>query len=82
MARQPEVVQFRVPDRGDSAQVRMILYKRRGIFRMAACRGTAKGCQVMNDVRAKLGPCQSCILCDDPDETIGQVYDKIQKGNA
>jgi hypothetical protein len=60
-------------------KLKMILYKRRGKFELAACRGMNKGCNVAEKQRQKLGPCEDCILCDDHEETMGELLDRINR---
>ena len=66
----------------ESPKMHFILFKRRGEFELAACRGQYKGCNVQLKQRQKMGPCEHCIICEDENETIGQIYDRLQKGDA
>lgn len=63
-------------------KISFIMFKRRGKHMLAACRGAAKGCRVVLTERKKLGPCPDCVICDDENETIGQVYERLTKGNG
>jgi hypothetical protein len=66
----------------DNPQIKMILFKKRGRFTLAACRGESKGCLLLAKERQRRGPCPDCIICDDPQETIGHIYDRLSKGEA
>ena len=66
----------------DKRQIQMILFKRGGKFFMAACRGLSKGCNVHAKQRQKMGPCEDCVPLEDENETIGSVYDRLNRGNA
>lgn len=61
--------------------IQFILFRRRnGQFKLAACRGENKGCQKMRQKPKK--PCEDCVICEDETETIGQVLDRINRGEA
>lgn len=63
--------------------LQMILFKRRnGQYAMAACRGLNKGCGKIRSDKKPKKPCPDCIPCDDPNETIGQIMERINRGDA
>lgn len=67
----------------DEADLSMILYKRRnGQFAMAACRGTNKGCDKFRAQKKPTRPCEDCIRCDNMEETVGEVVERIKRGDA
>lgn len=63
-------------------ELKVILFKKRGKFFLAACRGEAKGCRVKEKERQKMGPCEFCMVLEDENETIGSVMDRLKKGDA
>jgi hypothetical protein len=67
-------------------ELTLILYKRRnGQLALAACRGLNKGCAktIVESERRKLKkPCPDCMPCDDPNETIWHVVERISRGGA
>jgi hypothetical protein len=60
----------------------MILFKRRGEFKLAACRGGHKGCNVNLKARSKIGPCEFCVVAEDENETIGDFQKRLERGDA
>ena len=70
----------------DAPKLHLILYKRRnGQWAMAACRGANKGCEktIRDSERNKLKrPCPDCVPADNPNETVGELYERIQRGDA
>lgn len=70
----------------DEPQLHMLLYKRRnGQFALAACRGKNKGCEklIRESERKKLKkPCPDCVLADNMQETVGELMDRIERGDA
>lgn len=70
-------------DPGDRyPKLQFILFRQGRKFKMAACRGEAKGCNVQARQRKKLGPCPDCIVCEDENETLGDIWKRIQRGDA
>lgn len=59
-----------------------ILFKRRGKFKLAACRGAHKGCRVNLKQRSKIGPCEFCVVAEDETESIGSFKDRLERGDA
>jgi hypothetical protein len=59
-----------------------LLFKRGAKYKLAACRGQAKSCRVIGRERQKLGPCADCIELDNENTTLGELYDRMQKGDA
>lgn len=70
----------------DEPHLRMLLYKRRnGQFALAACRGLNKGCDKLarESERKKLKkPCPDCVLADNMSETVGELFTRVQRGDA
>lgn len=67
----------------DAPDIQMILFRRRnGQFKLAACRGTNKGCAKMRRLKVPKHPCEDCYICEDETMTLGQVLDRITKGDA
>lgn len=64
------------------ADITFIMFKRKGKFALAACRGDRKGCLVMQRERSKRGPCPDCLACDDPNETVEQVLARVNRGDG
>lgn len=63
--------------------LQFILFKRRnGQFAMSACRGLNKGCAKMRSDKVPKKPCPDCVACDDPNETLQQVADRIARGDG
>ena len=67
-------------------ELQLLLYKRRNDqFAMAACRGRNKGCEklIRESERKKLKkPCEDCVLADNPNETVGELFDRTRRGDA
>lgn len=63
-------------------ELKMILFKRRGRFLLAACRGEHKGCNIMLKQRQRAGPCDHCMILDNENETISSVYERLSRGDA
>ena len=59
-----------------------ILVKRRGKFKLAACRGEHKGCNVNLKARSKLGPCEFCVVAEDENMTLDEFKKKLERGDA
>lgn len=70
----------------DQPALHMLLYRRRnGQFALAACRGLNKGCEKMvrESERKKLKkPCPDCVLAENPEETLGELVARIERGDA
>lgn len=66
----------------DAPAIRFILFRRRGKFKLAACRGRSKGCNVAEKQREKLGPCTDCFVIDNEQMTLAEVLAKLNKGDA
>lgn len=70
----------------DQPELHMLLYKRRnGQFALAACRGRNKGCEklIRASERKKLKkPCDECVLADNGNETVGELLDRVRRGDA
>lgn len=64
------------------AELRFIMFERRGKYQLAACRGKAKGCNVNLKKRSKIGPCEFCVLADDPNETLEQFQKRMERGHS
>lgn len=63
--------------------LQLILFKRRnGQYRLAACRGLAKGCAKIRSDKKPKKPCPDCIPCEDENETLGQVMARIARGDG
>jgi hypothetical protein len=52
-----------------------------GAFQLWACRGHGKGCK-RNLFRKSTKPCDDCMGPLPPTVTIGEVYRRMQKGDA
>ena len=63
-------------------ELKLLMFRRGGAVKVAACRGLAKGCNVTQKVRGTLGPCEDCVPCDDPNETLEAVMARIRRGNG
>lgn len=63
-------------------EITMILFKRRGRFKLAACRGGRKGCNVNLKQRSKIGPCEFCVIAEDENETIGDFQKRLERGDS
>lgn len=60
-----------------------ILFKRRGKFMLAACRGKERGCTVVDlAAQSKRGPCSFCVILDNPNATLGEIADALKRGDA
>lgn len=67
----------------EEADLSMILYKRRnGQFALAACRGTNKGCDKFRAQKKPTRPCEDCVRCHNMEETVGEVVERIRRGDA
>ena len=53
----------------------------RGEFRLWACRGEGKGC-VRNQYRKQKAPCEDCYGPCDERMTIGELQERLTKGDA
>lgn len=53
----------------------------RGQHRLYACRGTGKGCK-RNGHREKKTPCADCWGPLDENMTLGEVQERLKKGDA
>jgi hypothetical protein len=63
-------------------QIDMILHRDgTGKFQLWACRGAGKGCD-RNRYRKSKAPCPDCYGPLPPEMTIGEVHDRISKGDA
>lgn len=58
--------------------------KRPECFRLWACRGARKGCtlQQQRSKRGKGKRCSECVPCDDEQETLGHLVDRLNRGEA
>jgi hypothetical protein len=64
-------------------ELTLIMFKRRnGQYRLAACRGENKGCERMRREKAPKKPCADCIPCEDMNETVEHVLERIKRGDA
>jgi hypothetical protein len=52
-----------------------------GEFRLWACRGAGKGC-ARNKHRAKAKPCDDCYGPLDENMTLGEVIERLKRGDA
>jgi len=48
-------------------------------FRFWACRGARKGCPKKLKKQRK---CPDCVPCDDEQETLGHLVDRLNRGDA
>lgn len=65
-----------------SLSMALILHRNgRNNFEMYACRGDGKGCD-RNKYRKTLAPCDDCIGPLDPKMTLGEIEEKLTKGDA
>ncbi len=65
------------------ADLHMILFKRRnGQFKLAACRGENKGCTKMRAAAKPKKPCPDCVIAEDESMSIGEFYERLQRGDA
>jgi hypothetical protein len=63
-------------------KLEMILHRNAdGEFEVHACRGTGKGCK-RNGYREKKTPCEDCWGPLDESMTLGEVQDRLAKGDA
>lgn len=62
--------------------ITFIMFKRRGKFKLAACRGGRKGCNVDLKARSKIGPCEFCVVAEDEQETIGDFQKRLERGDS
>lgn len=63
-------------------KLELILHKNgRGSLDLWACRGAGRGCK-RNSTRERKKLCDDCFGPLDPKMTIGQVHDRLQKGDA
>lgn len=53
-------------------------------FRLWACRGANKGCTLnqQRSKRARGKRCPDCVPCDDMQETLGHLVDRLNRGDA
>ncbi len=63
-------------------ELKMILFKRRGKFKLAGCRGEHRGCNVSLTARSKIGPCEFCVVAEDESETLGDFQERLARGDA
>lgn len=62
-------------------KIEFILFRRRnGQFRLAACRGDKNGCVAMRRDPKPKKPCPFCLLCEDENETLESVLQRIELG--
>lgn len=52
-----------------------------GELKLWACRGEGKGCS-RNRFRQNKKPCADCVPAHDKTETIGQLTDRLARGDA
>ena len=69
-----------MPDNDESVTLKSILFKRGGKFKLAFCRGPEHGCT--RNPKHRNSPCELCIVPDDENQTLEQVLDRIEKGDA
>ena len=63
-------------------KLEMILHKGAdGKFSMYACRGAGKGCK-RNVTRLRKTPCEDCWGPLDESMTVGEVHERLNKGDA
>ncbi len=64
------------------ADLQMILHREPdNQFKLYACRGAGRGCE-RNKFRNAKKPCDDCVKCDDESETLGQLQERLKKGDA
>lgn len=64
-------------------ELAFILFRKGGGgTRLAMCRGQSKSCNVIAKERQKLGPCADCVMLNNERTTVGELYDRMQKGDA
>lgn len=67
----------------ENPQIQAIMFKRRnGQFKLAFCRGMNKGCDKMRADKKPKKPCDNCYIPEDENMTIGEVYERLNKGDA
>lgn len=65
-----------------TSKLELILYKNSADkFELWACRGVGKGCK-RNGYRDKKKPCDSCFGPLPETMTLGEVQDKLKRGDA
>lgn len=52
-----------------------------GKLKLWACRGVGKGC-TRNKYRASKAPCDDCVPAHDENETLGQLVERLARGDA
>ena len=62
--------------------ITFIMFRRRGRFKLAACRGGKKGCNVNLIQRSKIGPCEFCVVAEDENETLGDFQKRLERGDS
>lgn len=66
-----------------SQELQSFLFKRRGEWKLAFCRGKARGCEVVNlQEQSKRGPCSQCMVAEDENETLGDLVARMERGDA
>jgi len=50
-------------------------------FALWACRGEGRGCK-RNRTRASAKHCDDCVPCSNMGETLGEVIDRLKRGDA
>ena len=59
----------------------MILYRDAdGELKLWACRGVGRGCK-RNRFRKSI-PCEDCVPAHDENETLGELRDRVERGDA
>jgi hypothetical protein len=62
--------------------IQTILYRDTdGKLKLWACRGVGKGC-TRNKYRTSAKPCDDCVLAHDENETLEQLYARVNRGDA
>lgn len=60
----------------------LILHRDRdGKLKLWACRGAGKGCG-RNRYRSRKAPCDDCVPAHDEEETVGELIERVARGDA
>lgn len=67
----------------DAPDLQFLMFKRRnGQMALAACRGLNKGCAKLRSDKHLKKPCPDCVRLDNPNETLGEVAERLSRGDS
>jgi hypothetical protein len=63
------------------SDLQFIMERTAGKLVLWACRGAGRGCP-RNRFRTRKRHCDDCVACDNPNETVEQVQERLRRGDA